>query len=59
MSQLFSVPGDSLENPLEINHFNDIARAIEKSCTDLINKPDWESNLEVCDLVNATLNMRM
>ena len=56
MSQLFSTPGDSLMDPLEASHFRDIEKAIEKSTTDLINKPDWEANLEVCDLVNATLN---
>ena len=59
MSQLFNTPGDSLVNPLEASHFQDIKRAIDKATTDLIIRPDWEANLEVCDLVNATLNERM
>ena len=59
MAQLFNVPGDSLINPLEASHFNDIKKAVDKATTDLIISPDWEANLEVCDLVNSTLNDRM
>ena len=59
MSQLFNVPGDTLIDPLEASHFRDIEKAIDKATTDLINKPDWEANLEVCDLINATLNERI
>lgn len=59
MSQLFNTPGDSLVNPLEASHFGDIKKAVDKATTDLIIRPDWEANLEVCDLVNATLNDRM
>ena len=46
-------------DPLEASHFRDIEKAIDKSTTDLIYKPDWEANLEVCDLINATLNERI
>ena len=59
MAQIFNVAGDSLTNPLEASHFADIKKAMDKATTDLIIRPDWEANLEVCDLVNATLNERM
>jgi hypothetical protein len=59
MSQLFNVPGDSLLDPLEASHFRDLKAAVDKATTDLIIRPDWEANLEVCDLVNATLSDRM
>ena len=51
MAQLFNTPGDSLINPLEASHFGDIKKAVDKATTDLIIRPDWEANLEVCDLV--------
>tara|TARA_B110000090_G_scaffold174224_1_gene195677 strand:- start:296 stop:472 length:177 start_codon:yes stop_codon:yes gene_type:complete len=58
MAQLFNTPGDSLEG-LALSHFEDIQKAVERGTNDMLIRPDWEANLQCCDLVNATLDTRM
>jgi len=55
MSQLFSSPGDSLED-LQKPHFLEIKQSVDTATNDLLLHADWAAVLQCCDQVNGCLD---
>lgn len=52
VADFFRTPGSSLVGR-DLTQFNEIKEVIERSTNELLLRPDWEANINCCDLVNS------